>query len=215
MNTFVERHQDNIAGTLSCFDRVIITGMLPDIGYAGAMANYLNKKNIRYFDYTSWAEPLRNKIRQHAETLAAEAGIEIEFIRQYKAFRKEERIKEIIRDRGNHPGLVHIFSAMESCPSYRAWHDKTTHENSMQPTQGKCLHYYFYFIDKKAGLCYMRIPTWAPFRLQVYFNGHYWLAQQLDKAKIAYEMADNAFLFIEDFPRAQKLADRLDAKQLH
>ena len=32
MNPFVERHQDKIAGVLSCFDRVVITGTLPDIG---------------------------------------------------------------------------------------------------------------------------------------------------------------------------------------
>ena len=58
-------------------------------------------------------------------------------------------------------------------------------------------------------------PPWAPFRLQVYFNGHYWLARRLDKAGIHYEMADNAFLVIDDFKQAQHLADRLDAKQLH
>ena len=34
-------------------------------------------------------------------------------------------------------------------------------------------------IDELFGLCYLRVPTWAPFRLQVYFNGHQWLARQL------------------------------------
>ena len=215
MASFVERHQTNIAGTISCFDRVIITGTLPDIGYAGAMAHYLTEQGIRYFDYPRWAEPLRNTIRQHAESLGSAAGIEIEFIRKQKAFRKEERIKALLAERGDHPGLVHIFSAMESCSSYHAWHDKSTHQNSMKSTQGKCLHYYFYFIDEQFGLCYMRVPTWAPFRLQVYFNGHYWLAKQLDKANIPYTMADNAFLSIGDFSKAQKIADRLDAQKLH
>lgn len=215
MIAFVERHQDNIAGVISCFDRVIITGTLPDIGYAGAMAHYLCEQNIRYFDYPHWAEPLRDDIRQHAESLAAVAGIEIEFIRRQKAFRKEERIKTLLAERGHHPGLVHIFSAMESCPCYRAWHDKVTHQTSMKSTQSKCLHYYFYFIDEQFGLCYMRVPTWAPFRLQVYFNGHYWLARQLDKANITYTMADNAFLSIDDFIKVQDIADRLDAQQLH
>ncbi len=37
---------------------------------------------------------------------------------------KEKRIKEIIKKRGNHPGLVHIFSAMETCQSNKPWHDK-------------------------------------------------------------------------------------------
>ena len=122
MNPFVERHRDKISGLLSCFDRVVITGTLPDIGYAGAMAGYLSYHKIRLFDYPRWAEPLRDELRNHAEQLARESGIEIEFIRRHKAFRKEDRIKAIIR--GNHPGLVHIFSAMESCTAYRPWHDK-------------------------------------------------------------------------------------------
>ncbi|MCP5409306.1 MAG: MarR family transcriptional regulator [Chromatiaceae bacterium] len=215
MNPFVERHQDKIAGVLSCFDRVVITGTLPDIGYAGALAGYLSYHNVRLFDYTRWADPLRNELRQHAEQLAKEAGIEIEFIRSHKAFRKEARIKAILAERGEHPGLVHIFSAMESCTAYRPWHDKKKTHTTLKPTSGKCLHYYFYFIDESFGLCYIRVPTWAPFRLQVYFNGHHWLARQLEKAGISFEMADNAFLSIDNPEKAQRLADRLDAKQLH
>jgi hypothetical protein len=215
MNAFVERHQDKIAGVLSCFDRVVIAGTLPDIGHAGAMAGWLSYHKIRLFDYPRWAEPLRDELRDHAEQLAAEASLEIEFIRRHKAFRKEDRIKAIIAERGDHPGLVHIFSAMEACTAYRPWHDKKKGHTTLKPTPGKCLHYYFYFIDESFGLCYIRVPTWAPFRLQIYFNGHHWLAQRLKKAGISFEMADNAFLFLADPKRAQTFADRLDARQLH
>ena len=31
MNPFVERYQEDVVGVLSCFDRVIVTGTLPDI----------------------------------------------------------------------------------------------------------------------------------------------------------------------------------------
>lgn len=215
MNPFVERHQDKISSVLSCFDRVVITGTLPDIGYAGAMAGYLSYHKTRLFDYPRWAEALRDELRSHAEQLAVDAGIEIEFIRSHKAFRKEDRIKSIVAERGDHPGLVHIFSAMESCTAYRPWYDKQKGHALLKPTSGKCLHYYFYFIDEFFGLCYVRVPTWAPFRLQVYFNGHHWLARRLQKAGIAFDMADNAFLWIADPKQAQVFADRLDAKQLH
>ncbi len=57
-----------------------------------------------------------------------------------------------------------------------------TGENFLKPTTGKYLHYYFYFIDENFGLCYLRLPTWAPFRLQVYFNGHFWLVRHLDRS---------------------------------
>jgi hypothetical protein len=215
MNRLIERHREAIAGVLSCFDRVVITGTLPEICHGEALARYLGAHQVRLFDYRRWAEPFRDELRAHAERLAEEAGLEVEFIRRYKDFRKEARVKEVLAERGEHPGLVHVFSAMESCPSFRPWHDKASHRTVLKPTQGKCLHYYFYFIDERFGLGYVRVPTWAPFRLQVYFNGHHWLARELDRAGIGYQMADNAFLHIDDPERAQALAARFNTPQLH
>ena len=52
MNPFIDRHRHQITGVLSCFDRVIITGTLPQIAYAGAMESFLRSRDIRLFDYT-------------------------------------------------------------------------------------------------------------------------------------------------------------------
>ncbi len=140
MNPFVQRHQEKIAGVLTCFDRVVVTGTLPEICHAGALAGYLTGRDIRLFDYPRWAEPFRDELRARAEQVAAEAGLTIEFIRRHNAFRKEARIKTILAERGDHPGLVRIFSAMEACTSFKPWHDQSTHRTSLKPTQGKCLH---------------------------------------------------------------------------
>ena len=59
----------------------------------------LYERKIRIFDYPKFAEPFRNRIRESAESLAAEGGIEIEFIRK-RNFRKEDRVKDIIAKRG-------------------------------------------------------------------------------------------------------------------
>ncbi len=53
-------------------------------------------------------------------------------------------------------------------------------------------------LTKELGLCYLRVPTWAPFRLQFYMNGHNLLAHKLQKKGITYRMHDNAFLEISD-----------------
>ena len=55
--------------------------------------------------------------------------------------------RRVLEQRGDHPGLVHIISAMEACDAYKPWHDKQTHKTFMRPDSGKCLHYYFYFLD--------------------------------------------------------------------
>ena len=74
----------------------------------------------------------------------------------------------------------------------------------------KCLHYYSYFIDEEFGLCYLRVPTWAPFRLQFYCNLHNWLATQLQQAGIENQLLDNAFVKIADWGKAQEIADGFD-----
>jgi hypothetical protein len=87
MKTFVDRHAPKIRGTLSCFDRVVITGTLTDICHAEAMARHLRVSGIRLFDYPLFAQPFREEIRAHAEKLAQENGLVIEFIRRNN-FRK-------------------------------------------------------------------------------------------------------------------------------
>jgi hypothetical protein len=210
-----EKYETEMYGVLNCYDRVIISGNLHPFCYAKGMTGYLYAQEILIFDYVKFAEPLRQAIRENAEMIAKENGLEIEFIRKPKAFRKEKRIKKIIKERGEHPGLVHIFSAMEQCQAYHPWHNKETHKTYLKATTGKCLHYYFYFIDPEYGLCYMRVPTWVPFRLQFYFNGHNALARQLKKADIDFEQVDNAFLHIADIEKANELSAALDSEALH
>jgi hypothetical protein len=215
MSGLTDRYAGRIAGVIECLDRVVITGTLPTACYADGMTRFLYAHQIRIFDYFDFTKPLKDGIHKNAKRLAAEAGLEIEFIRKSRSFRKEERVQEILKERGDHPGLVHVFSAMESCTSYKPWHDKSTHRTFLKPDGGRCLHYYFYFIDEELGLCYLRVPTWCPFRLQFYFNGHNWLARQLEKQGIGYQMLDNAFVAIDDWTTAQQLADHFDVRELH
>jgi len=214
MSLLTQRYSDKISGQLQCYDRIVIHGTLPGICYAQGMTSYLYAHGIRIFDYPRFAEPLRNQLRDNAEKIAKENGLQIQFIKK-KNFRKEQLIKDILKKRGTHPGLVHIFSAMEPCPTYKPWHDKKTHKTYLKASQAKCLHYYFYLIDEHLGLCYVRVPTWCPFRLQIYFNGHGWLSCELQKRNIDHQLIDNLFVRVADFTKAQKIADRLKVDLIH
>jgi hypothetical protein len=70
-------------------------------------------------------------------------------------------------------------------------------------------------MDAELGLVYLRVPTWAPFRLQFYCNGHSWLARRLTAEGIAFTAADNAFIRIDDWQRARDLADGFSPDLLH
>jgi hypothetical protein len=212
--SLTDRYVGRIAGVLSCYDRVVITGTVPVICYAEGMTRFLYANGIRIFDYPEFAMKLRDRVRDAAGSLAAAAGISIEHIAK-SHIRKEEVVARVLEQRGDHPGLVHVLSAMEACDSYRPWHDKVSGRTFVRPDSGKCLHYYFYFTDADLGLVYLRVPTWAPFRLQFYCNGHSWLARQMTAEGIGYTMADNSFVRIDNWQRAQELADALSPDLLH
>ena len=60
----------------------------------------------------------------------------------------------------------------------------------------------------------MKIQTWFPLTMQVYVNGHDYLAKKLDELGVKYGMYDNAFTWIEDMQAAQKRADEVRQVEL-
>jgi hypothetical protein len=72
---------------LSCFDRILIQGTLPSVCQGDAMATMLDSRDIRMFDYfVQFAQPFREAIRPHAQRLAAEQGVEVEYVKRPKGF---------------------------------------------------------------------------------------------------------------------------------
>ena len=184
---------------------IVVTGTLPGACYAEGMTAFLTRghSDIRLSAVCRAVARCDPRSRSGA---GDSAGIAIEHIAKAH-IRKEEVVAKVLERRGDHPGLVHIISAMEACQSYRPWHDKTSGKTFLKPDSSKCLHYYFYFIEPQVGLCYLRVPNWCPFRLQFYCNGHGWLARKLKPRRIGFTHVDNAFVRMDDCARAQPLAD--------
>jgi ribosome-binding ATPase len=53
-------------------------------------------------------------------------------------------------------------------------------------------------MDRDFGLIHLIVQTWFPMRMQVFVNGHHWLANKMDAHDIGYTQCDNAFVWIED-----------------
>ena len=105
-----ERYEDRIAGVLSCYDRIVVTGTLPTVCYADGMTRFLYARGIRIFDYPSFAMELRERVRQAAVRLAATAGVEVEHIAK-SHIRKEAVVAKVLERRGDQPGLVPKWKA--------------------------------------------------------------------------------------------------------
>ena len=123
------------------------------------LTGHLYANQAQAFDHgKELADPLRNKIRGNAQMIAKAHGINIGHVNNPR-LRKEDPVSKVLAQRGGHPGLVHVLSAMAACSAYGPWHDKQTHKTYPRPAPGKCLHCYFYFMDAGVGPCYLRVPA--------------------------------------------------------
>ena len=210
-----EKYSDKIAGVINCYDRVNIKCRIGMFGYAGGMDAFFYAINRKHFDYCKVFEPITDQINKRIEGIAKENGLEIEFVRKVKEFRKEDKIEDILAGRGHHAGLLKIYSQLETQGTYKPWYDQKTGKTSFIRTTTKAKHYYIYMIDQLLGLCFVKISTAAPFEAKVYFNGHGLLETKLAKENIPYQRVENAFTHIGDYGRAQELSDKIRVEDIH
>jgi hypothetical protein len=207
MTSFLHRYAAKLLGILNGFDRIRLRGTLLRLASTGSLLRWLESPRIFLKDFPKYAEARTKQLRETLDAKAAEAGRPVEYLKSYtnkEALAQQRRLRE-----GTAPnGLVCALSTLENCSSYEVRRDSKTHLIELQRRPRKCLHYYFYFDDEKFGLAQVRLQTWFPFNTNVVLNGREWLARQLDNKGIGYQRRDNCFTWVEDFARAQKLADR-------
>jgi len=92
-----ETHQKEISGVLYCYDRVLISVTAGTFGYPEGMSMFFNTHGYRMFDFAKVFTPVTEQIKENAERLAKENGLEIQYIRNTRAFRKEDRIADIVK----------------------------------------------------------------------------------------------------------------------
>jgi hypothetical protein len=203
LSRFVVKFTSLITAVLSCFDRVIFKGYLP-IATGSALETFVDHVlKIRRVDFMAFAEKQAETLVEHAKRLAQQAGAEYRFLQG--AHRKDKLVDEILRKRPISEGLIAVFCCMECCGSFRliGGKDRPCLVNARR--QQRVL--YFYYLDPRLGLIHIRLQTWFPFPVQVYVNGHSYLAQELLKRRISFTQQDNAFTALDDPKAAQKLAD--------
>lgn len=89
---------------------------------------------------------LQPLIERRSERLASVLS-SCDFVRCSKSFRSEDKVEQVLKQHGEHPGLVWVFSTMEPYPVYRPLHDKATSRTYLHLNDGKCPHDQFYLID--------------------------------------------------------------------
>jgi hypothetical protein len=206
MQTFVSRHQHQIQGTLSGFDRLRFVGSLLRLSYVNGLAAFLAATGVLLKDFGQSMTDLSRRIKRAGEQLALETPSGRIHYLSSSSQSKEDFVRGLPAPRPPGPdGLIAVLSCVEPCRSYEVHRDSKTKHLELRPDLRKCLHLYFYLDHPIYGPMHVRVQTWVPFQVKIVFNGRDWLARQLDAAGIGYLKKDNTFIALADFERAQAL----------
>jgi hypothetical protein len=211
MEDFLHRYGDKVLGVLCGFDRIVFRGSLRNISYLEGLRGYLGYQHVLYRDFGSFVETLSGEIKANATRMAERLGRPLIYL-ESSAVSKEAVAREIMARDGITEGLICILSCVEVCQSFSVRKNGRTKMLDLKPAKRKCLHLYFYYMDREFGFMHVRLQTWVPFAVQVYVNGREWLARKLDREGIGYRRADNCFLQIDDIPSAQRWMDTLTCR---
>jgi len=206
MDQFTAKYAGNLIGTLNGFDRLLFAGTLRALSYAEGMANYLKSAHVRLLDFKTFCAKTTTRVRKASEESIRSAGRQVLYLNSCQES-KEERARAIAKEEGITQGPICMFSCVEPCRSFSLRGNPATQKLELRLEQRKCVHLYLYAFHRLFGFMYARLQTWFPFGIQVYINGHEWLARQMDSAGLAYRRQGNCFVEIEDLCSAQALYD--------
>jgi hypothetical protein len=201
---FTQKFAPAIVAGLDCYDRVIFKGHLP-FGSDGHLNAFVDGVlRMRRKDFLPFVEQLSQDLVDGAKKAAADAQAPYQHY-EYRC-NKEAIVRRILQERPQDDGLVAVLCCKETCRTVKLAHGQGRPRLYFAKRPQRVL--YFYFLDPQFGLMHVRIQTWFSFTIQVYVNGHEWLARQMLDAKIGFVQQDNAFTQLDDPQRAQQLADR-------
>jgi hypothetical protein len=212
MERFLKQYQSQITGVLSGPDRVLFRGVLRSICYVRGLEIFLASIRVLNRDFMSYAERVSKSICEYAQEFAEKYGRPYEYVASSRASKEEIARKIALRDQIRE-GLVCVLGCVEPCTSVGVRRNRRQKRLDLVYQQRRCLHVYFYYIDREYGWMHVRLQTWFPFTIQVCINGREWLGQKMRRAGMSYQQQDNCFTQIGDIRKAQRWMDQLQNKR--
>src|SRR5262245_29920876 len=190
MEHFIKLFGDLLVFVYHCFDRIVIHGYLSGLSRPEQVAYFFRQvvgvpvigKEVlsrRSADYQNWVE-----------AFARNRDIPIEWAE--KGVRKEDHVRPWLRQmvRKGAYGVYFIFKSMEQGPTFRIavpkFPTRDPNHRILAHQKSRFTHNYFYIRDEVLGPMVMRVATFFPFQTTYYLNGHSFIEQELNRARIGF-----------------------------
>lgn len=209
----LKQNEEKINGILETFDRMIVNGYILQLQRPEKFLYYLIQNDIKLKDFDQFAQSQTYSLCRHIEQYIKNNDVELQYLNSGK-ISKDDLARSFLEKNPNKTGLISAFSITELCRTMTVKPNHNSQKLEITSRNTKCKHYYLYYNDEEFGWMFLKIQTWFPYNVQIYFNGREYLSKILDKNNINYEMYNNSFSYIEDFDKVQQLADSILNKKI-
>lgn len=210
----IEQNKENIKGVLSGFDRIIIHDYSRQLNNCRQFLYYMIQNNCKLVDFNNFAEEHTQSLCHHIDNIVKNENRSSQFVMSSK-ISKDELARHLYNESPVDSGPICSISAMEVCDTMTVKGNKKTEKLEVSRHSTKCKYYYLYMIDDDFGWMYLKIQTWFPFNVQIYFNVREYICKQLDKENIHYQRYNNSLTHIYNIERVQEISDHLQNINLH
>ena len=210
MNAFYQHHKDSISFHYSCFDRILLNGLIqpfqqPErvVGFFGSYRDMypVSRDVLRDIanQYHNWA--LNRSKKWGAPILEPTEDRRDEFLTPYFDRSKPDQVVAIVKAR--EPARILVAIGNKQSKGYH-----------LEFKRRWVQQYNFYVNDRHWGRMFVRVCPYFPFSARICLNQHHWLAIRMRESGVKFKQSTNAFTSCSDPRMLQELADSIEARDI-
>jgi len=210
MRTLAEACSTAIAFAYRSIDRLILNVYIPTLQTPGAMAIFLRQVCKKPILSNVVFKGLTDRFVAQVRPFAQAQRVPITYVKgRMRPGLIGQRLLRRAARRGRW-GVVAIVVHQESARVFASVHAGGRPTNFRIKEDRRLVnHYYFYLRDRDFGDGFVRISSYPPFQMRLWWNAHGYLAAQLRRHRVAFRAMDNCIVEVADPAVLQRFADQV------
>jgi hypothetical protein len=189
---------------------------VPALQCESGVVGFFRRHRGYRFASSALMDPMTKSFVAATERFAKDHGVPV--IAFHKGQRKDDVMKEQLRQFDKLEGVVFLGKAQEKTPVFRTERRRNPENGQRYPwivrSTAMVNHYYWYCLDREFGPFFLKFCSYFPYNAKLCLNGHEYAKCQLGQEGIAYKALDNGFVSCDDPARLQTICEQLGPAQI-
>jgi hypothetical protein len=208
--------QDHVTFELECIDRMYLNAYIPALQCESGVVGFFRRHRGFPFASSALMDPMTKSFVAATERFTKDHGVPV--ISFQKGQRKDDVMKEQLRQFDQPEGVVFLGKAQEKVPVFRTERRRNPETGQRYPwivrSTAMVNQYYWYCLDRDFGPFFLKFCSYFPYNAKLCVNGHEYAKCQLRQKGIDYQALDNGFVSCADPTRLQTICEDLGPAQI-